>query len=101
MGWNDRLLEDPFVPSSDYYQERERYEAWLEYMTAQAMESERLTSQNINPTQLAKKPSQETPARQSFLSRIWAIIFGQEKSTRKSVRSAGKSISSGTTKVPF
>lgn len=104
MGWNDRLPTDPYLPPDDYYRNgEEEYHAWLEYVEMRLNEEGcGLTSQNFDPAAATKQtPAQETPARQSFLSRIWAIIFGQEKSTRKSVRSTGKSVSSGTTKIPF
>lgn len=78
MGWNDRLPEDPFIPSSDYYQEQDRYEAWLEYITARAMEADQLTSQNIDPAQLHKPIPQETPARQGIFSRLWAQFFANQ-----------------------
>ena len=80
MGWNDRLPEDPFIPAESYYEEHDRYAAWLEYQNTCAAETERqLTSQNIDPATLAGKPRQEPPARQPTLSRLWEKFFGQEK----------------------
>jgi hypothetical protein len=79
MGWNDRLPEDPFIPVESYYEEHDRYEAWLEYQNICAAETERqLTSQNIDPAMLAGKPLQETPQRRHTLSRLWEKFFGQE-----------------------
>ena len=78
MGWNDRLPEDPFIPSSDYYQEQDRYEAWLEYITARAIEADQLTSQNIDPAQLHKPTQPETPAREGIFARLWANFFGHQ-----------------------
>ena len=79
MGWNDRLPEDPFTPSSDYYQEQDRYEEWLEYITTCGAENENMFgSQNIDPAQLPRKNSQEAPTRQGILARLWANFFGQQ-----------------------
>lgn len=83
MGWNDRLPEDPFIPSDDYYQAREDYEAWLDYVEAKLREEDELglSSQNIDPATLAgSKHTQETPARQGFMSRLVARFFGKEVS---------------------
>ena len=104
MGWNDRLPTDPYLPPDDYYQSgAEEYNAWLEYVEMRLHEEGRgLTSQNLDPAALAGRlPVQETPVRQSFLSRIWAIIFGQEKPARKSIRETGERVSTETTDLPF
>jgi hypothetical protein len=85
MGWNDRLPEDPFIPAESYYEEHDRYAAWLEYQNICAAETERqLTSQNIDPAMLAGKPSQETPQRRHTLSRLWEKFFGQEIASKAS-----------------
>jgi hypothetical protein len=94
MGWNDRLPEDPYIPPESFYRDRDDYEAWLEYVDAQldAEENAGFTSQNIDP-QTVLHP-QEAPARQSFMSRIVAKLFGrkndkassQSKKARKRVR---------------
>ena len=76
MGWNDRLEKDPFIPSESYYEECDRYEAWLEYQNTLAG---KLTSQNIDPATLARSHTQETPARQNTMLRLWARLFGHEK----------------------
>jgi hypothetical protein len=81
MGWNDRLPEDPFIPSDAYYREREEYEAWLDYVEAKLREEDTgLSSQNIDPATLAgrKDTQQETPARPGFVSRLMAQFFGKE-----------------------
>jgi hypothetical protein len=83
MGWNDRLPEDPFIPSDTYYQERDEYEAWLDYMEAKLREEDKisLTSQNIDPATLAgATQTQETPERRGFVSRLVAKFFGKEVS---------------------
>ena len=52
MGWNDRLLDDPYKP---YQSEKDRddYEAWNDYISRCAAESG-LTSQNLAPAQLTQ-----------------------------------------------
>lgn len=96
MGWNDRLPEDPFIPSTDYYQEQDRYEEWLEYVSARAAEEElMLSSQNIDPAQLHQtKTPQEPPTRQGFLSRLAAAFFGSKVDEGKNTRTRDE-------KVPF
>jgi hypothetical protein len=77
MGWNDRLPEDPFIPSAEYYRDRDDYEAWLEYVEARLQEeSTGLSSQNVDPATLTSKPQQEAPDRQGMLARLWATIIG-------------------------
>lgn len=81
MGWNDRLPEDPFIPSETYYRDKEDYEAWLDYMEAKLREEDEisLSSQNIDPATLARvKQAQETPSRPGFVSRFMARFFGKE-----------------------
>jgi len=81
MGWNDRLPEDPFIPSDTYYQEREEYEAWLDYVEAKLREEDAgLSSQNIDPAILAGRQDtqQEAPTRAGFLSRFVAKFFGKK-----------------------
>lgn len=104
MGWNDRLPNDPYLPPDEYYRNgEEEYHAWLEYVEMRlAEEDARLTSQNLDPAMLAdRKPAQETPSRRSLLSRLRAIIFGQEKSPRESIRKTGERVSEETTNFPF
>lgn len=82
MGWNDRLPTDPYLPPEDYYQSgAEEYHAWLEYVEMRLNENEPgLTSQNLDPAMLTdRKPVQNTPERQGFLSRMWAAVFGKEE----------------------
>jgi hypothetical protein len=98
MGWNDRLPVDPFIPSSDYYQEQDRYEAWLEYVTARAMEADQLTSQNVDPAQLKRISQQETPARRTLFSRLWVNIFGDQDKKETNPETAG---SAANQDVPF
>ena len=93
MGWNDRLPEDPFIPSDAYYQEREEYEAWLDYVEAKLREEDEtsLTSQNIDPATLAgATQTQETPERRGFVSRLVAKFFGKEVSKIEQQESLGK-----------
>ena len=81
MGWNDRIPEDPFIPSDEYYRAKEEYEAWLDYVEARLREEDKvsLTSQNIDPATLAGASQlQETPQRHGFLSRLVAKFFGKE-----------------------
>jgi hypothetical protein len=86
VGWNDRLPEDPFTPSAEYYRDREEYEAWLEYVEARLQEEETgITSQNIDPAMLSKKSTQEEPARHGMLSRLWATIFGEKQENEESL----------------
>ena len=80
MGWNDRLPEDPFIPSDSYYEAQYAHEEWMRYIEMCATEEQqKLTSQNIDPATLAGKPLQEPPVRQPTLSRLWEKFFGQEK----------------------
>lgn len=77
MGWNDRLLEDPYVPSSEYYRDRDAYEAWLEYRATLTQDTG-LSSQNIDPAMLSKT-TKRTPesTRRNIVARVWEKIFGQ------------------------
>lgn len=52
MGWNDRLMEDPYIPPPEYYRARDEYEMWLEYVEARLNEEKGLTSQNLDPLTL-------------------------------------------------
>lgn len=85
MGWNDRLPEDPYIPPPEYYQAREEYEAWLDYIEMRLAEEDAgLTSQNLDPAMLGKQTTtQESPKSRGVLSRLWAAIFGQNKETEK------------------
>lgn len=74
MGWNDRLLEDPYVPPSSYYEDRAAYEAWREYIEQQDEDAQRsgISSQNIAPPDL--------PApKLGLFRRTWARIVGATK----------------------
>jgi hypothetical protein len=58
MGWNDRLPEDPYWPEQN--SDREAYENWLAYLESQLDEAEHaagLTSQNVDPADLARRTS--------------------------------------------
>lgn len=99
MGWNDRLPEDPFIPSDAYYQEREEYEAWLDYVEAKLREEDEtsLSSQNIDPAILARATqTQETPNRRGFVSRIMAKFFGKEVPKNEQQESRGENAN-----IPF
>lgn len=82
MGWNDRLPEDPYIPPREYYQDRQEYEAWLEYVDMRLAEEEQagLTSQNLDPAALSDTgtPQESRPAR-GLLPRLWAALFGQDQ----------------------
>ena len=85
MGWNDRLPEDPFIPSDSYYEAQYAHEEWMRYIEMCATEKQqKLTSQNIDPATLAGKPLQEPPVRQPTLSRLWDKFFGQESNSKDS-----------------
>lgn len=102
MGWNDRLPVDPFIPSDDYYEEQDRYEAWLEYQNICASDAERqLTSQNVDPAMLARRRTQETPERQPLLSRLWARFFGQENSEKENTAGGQNNHRREDERVPF
>jgi len=79
MGWNDRLPEDPFIPSERYYQEREEYEAWLDYMEARLREEDelQLSSQNINPAALSKTADVPVHSNRGILARLWGRVFNK------------------------
>ena len=83
MGWNDRLPEDPYIPPREYYQARDEYEAWLEYIDMRLAEEEEagLTSQNLDPATMS---GQSQP---SLLQRLWTRFtgnkHGQEKEDRQ------------------
>lgn len=80
MGWNDRLPTDPYLPPDEYYRNgEEEYNAWLEYVEMRLNE-EGLTSQNIDPANLPNQNPHEAPERQGILSRLRAIVFGQNVS---------------------
>ena len=86
MGWNDRLPEDPFVPPNDYYEEQDRYEAWLEYTIARAAEHElQLSSQNIAPKELAAR--QQTPWYE-FFTRLLRVRTKKRSADHEVPRSA-------------
>ena len=96
MGWNDRLPEDPFIPSDAYYTERAEYEAWLDYLDACAQEDATagLSSQNVDPAVLSQSPQQNTPERQGLLARLWAQIrnpHGQKETTHEQEQQADES----------
>ena len=99
MGWNDRLPEDPFIPSDAYYQEREEYEAWLDYVEAKLREEDTgLSSQNLDPATLAGRTNtqQEAPTRVGFLARLMAKFFGQKKH-----KTTGHEITQTDAGIPF
>jgi hypothetical protein len=79
MGWNDRLPEDPYIPPREYYQDREEYEAWLEYIDMRLAEEEEagLTSQNLDPAMLS---GQLQP---SLLQRLWTRFTGNKHGQEK------------------
>ena len=77
MGWNDRMLEDPFIPSAEYYQAKAEYEAREEY-EAYLKQEQGLSSQNIDPATLTTHTQKERPERQGFLSRLTARFFGNQ-----------------------
>ena len=66
MGWNDRLVENPYPPYEDS-EERDRYDAWAAYLE-ECRKEEGLTSQNIDPARLTellgKANGQEIPEEQ-------------------------------------
>lgn len=54
MGWNDRLLEDPYIPYANQ-DDRDAYDNWQMYLAeCQQMQ---LSSQNVDPAAL---PAPET-----------------------------------------
>lgn len=83
MGWNDRLPEDPYTPPSEYYQARDEYEAWLDYVEMRLAEEQHagLSSQNLDPAMLSGTPQP------NLLQRIWTRFtgnkHGQEKEDRQ------------------
>ena len=83
MGWNDRLPEYPYTPPPEYYQARDEYEAWLDYIEMRLAEEDKtgLTSQNLDPATLSGQPQP------SMLHRLWTRItgnkHGQEKESRQ------------------
>lgn len=82
MGWNDRLPEDPYTPPREYYQARDEYEAWLEYIDMRLAEEEQagLTSQNLDPAALSGTSTpQESQQARGLLPRLWAALFGQNQ----------------------
>jgi hypothetical protein len=74
MGWNDRLPEDPYIPTESYY-ERQEYEAWMEYLESQKSPENPaggLSSQNIDPAAIPSTPGP------NFMRRVLARVFGAE-----------------------
>ena len=88
MGWNDRLPEDPYIPPREYYQDREEYEAWLDYIEMRLAEEDKagLTSQNLDPAMLSgnQRTTQESPKSRGVLSRLWAAIFDRTRNYKRS-----------------
>jgi hypothetical protein len=57
MGWNDRLLEDPYIPYANQ-DDRDAYDNWQMYLAeCQQMQ---LSSQNVDPAALPA-PEKELP----------------------------------------
>lgn len=72
MGWNDRLPEDPYIPTESYY-ERQEYEAWMEYLASKEnAPAAGLSSQNVDPATFS---AQNQP---NFMRRLFARVFGAE-----------------------
>lgn len=95
MGWNDRLPEDPFAPPNEYYEEQDRYEAWLEYTMARAAENDRqFSSQNIAPTELAAR--KQTPWYE-FFTRLFRA-HTQKRSAEHEVPRSARGEPAGTPK---
>ena len=93
MGWNDRQMEDPYLPPPEYYRDREEYEAWLEYVEMRLDEEGRgLTSQNLDPAML---PGAQQPG---LLQRLWTHIteriHGQKKENNQENTQQGAAASS-------
>lgn len=78
MGWNDRLINNPYPPYEDYTEE-DRYTAYQEYLEHCRQEAG-ISSQNVNPADLFT-PTQERPVLRPLLARLWSTIFGKEVST--------------------
>jgi hypothetical protein len=98
MGWNDRLPEDPFIPSAEYYQDREEYNAWLEYVEARLEEENaaQLSSQNINPADLKRKPQG------TILSRAWRAVFGTtDVENKEAGQEVKQEVGDGEERYPF
>jgi hypothetical protein len=71
MGWNDRLPEDPYIPTESYY-DRQEYEAWMEYIASKnAPPAAGLSSQNLDPALL------QPEAQPNLLQRLWRRVQGQ------------------------
>lgn len=100
MGWNDRLPEDPYVPPESFYRDRDDYEAWLEYITAQRHTSV-FMSQNIDPDALVPPKHTEAPTRPSFWVRVWAKISGQSISADQNFKESRRARSQQNADVPF
>jgi hypothetical protein len=75
MGWNDRLHEDPYIPSDEHYAAREEYEAWLEYLDTQLAAKSGLASQNVDPETL--RTPKEALQQPGLFGRLREAIFGK------------------------
>lgn len=80
MGWNDRLINNPYPPYEEYTEE-ERYTAYQEYLEY-CRQTAGISSQNVDPADLST-PVQERQDSRPLLARLWSKIFGQEVSTHK------------------
>lgn len=77
MGWNDRMIDNPYPPYESYT-EQDHYAAYLDYLE-QCRHESGISSQNVNPATLTTN-LQERPASRTLLSRLWSSIFGEEVS---------------------
>lgn len=77
MGWNDRMIDNPYPPYESYT-EQDHYTAYLEYLE-QCRQESGISSQNVDPATLTTN-LQERPASRALLSRLWSSIFGEEVS---------------------
>ena len=77
MGWNDRMIDNPYPPYESYT-EQDHYAAYLDYLE-QCRQESGISSQNVDPATLTTN-LQERPASRALLSRLWSSIFGEEVS---------------------
>lgn len=80
MGWNDRLINNPYPPYEDYTEE-DRYTAYQEYLEY-CRQNAGISSQNVDPAELATN-TQERSQPRTIVARLWSKIFGEEVSTNE------------------
>lgn len=81
MGWNDRMIDNPYPPY-EHYTDEDHYTAYLEYLAYCQQEQRGISSQNVDPAELATTLQERSQPR-TIMARLWSRIFGEEVSTNE------------------